>query len=274
VLEVIRPYPAPVNLRVAIFDFDGTLSLIRSGWVQIMLDLFVREIKSLRTGEREEDLREHFEDVILQLTGKQTLHQMQALVDAVEARGGRPRSASEYKERFLHELMQVAKSRIGELRSGSASPDQYLVPGARKLLDCLEEQGAALYLASGTDEEDVKEEAVALDISRYFGPHIYGARTDGGGFTKAALVKHVLDVDLCKPAELVAFGDGFVEINEVSKSCGLAIGVATDEPECRRIDQRKRKHLVAAGANYVIPNYVDIAEITQVLQPPALVRER
>ena len=83
-----------------------------------------------------------------------------------------------------------------------------------------------LYLASGTDDGQVKEEASALDISRYFGPRMYGARDDGGGFTKAALVRYLLAEEGYKPAELVAFGDGFVEINEVSKSCGLAVGVA------------------------------------------------
>jgi phosphoglycolate phosphatase len=272
VFEVIRPYPAPVNLRVAIFDFDGTLSLIRSGWVEIMLSLFVSEVKSLGTGEREEELRERFEDVILQLTGKETLYQMEALVDAVAARGGRPASAAEYKERFLSELMQVAESRVTEIRSRTGSVDQFLVPGARRLLDWLEEQGIVLYLASGTDDDQVKEEASALDISRYFGPRMYGARNDGGGFTKAALVRYLLADEGYKPAELVAFGDGFVEINEVSKSCGLAVGVATDEPECRRVDERKRKHLIVAGANYIVPNYSDISELMDLLLPRALVR--
>jgi phosphoglycolate phosphatase-like HAD superfamily hydrolase len=272
VLEIIRPFPVPVNLRVAIFDFDGTLSLIRSGWVQIMLALFVSELKPLATGESDAQLRERFEDVILQLTGKETLYQMQALVDAVAVRGGRPQSAAEYKNRFLDELMQVARRRVVEIRSKAATHDRYLVRGARTLLDWLEEQGVALYLASGTDHEDVVNEADALDLTRYFGPHIYGARHDGGGFTKAALVRHLLDEEKYKPAELIAFGDGFVEINEVSKLAGLAVGVATDEPECVRVDERKRKHLIAAGANYIIPNYTGLSELTDLMLPQAVVR--
>lgn len=271
-LEIIRPYPVPVNLRVVVFDFDGTLSLIRSGWVQIMLNLFVDEIQSLGGSEREDDLREHFTDVILQLTGKETLHQMEALVSAVASRGGQPASAAEYKQRFLDELMRVAESRVTAIRSGASSPDDYLVGGARALLDWLQEQGVALYLASGTDHDDVANEASALDITRYFGRHIYGATKDGSGFTKAALVRHLLAEAGYKPAELIAFGDGFVEINEVSKACGLAIGVATDEPECRRVDERKRKHLISAGAHYIIPNYDDISELIDVLAPQALVR--
>lgn len=271
-LEVIRPYPVPVNLRVAIFDFDGTLSLIRSGWVEIMLTLFLSELKPLETGESEGELRVRFKDVILQLTGKETLYQMQALVDAVAARGGRPQSAAEYKNRFLDQLMQVAQSRVADIRSGSAAPDRYLVRGARALLDWLEAQGVALYLASGTDHEDVINEAEALDLVRYFGPHIYGARHDGQGFSKAALVRHLLDEEGYHPAELVAFGDGFVEINEVSKSAGLAVGVATDEPECLQVDEGKRKHLIAAGANYIIPNYTGLSEIVDLMMPQAVAR--
>jgi phosphoglycolate phosphatase-like HAD superfamily hydrolase len=272
VLEVIRPYPVPVNLRAAIFDFDGTLSLIRSGWVQIMLELFVSELKPLGTDESENQLRETFEDVILQLTGKETLYQMQALVDAVAMRGGQPPTAAEYKSRFLDELMQVAHRRVAEIRSGSARPDQYLVPGSRALLDWLEEQDVALYLASGTDHEDVMNEAEALGLPQYFGNRIYGARHDGQGFTKAALVKHLLDHENYEPAEMAAFGDGFVEINEVSKSRGLAVGVATDEPECLRVDLRKRKHLIAAGANYIIPNYTGLSELTALMMPQAVAR--
>jgi phosphoglycolate phosphatase-like HAD superfamily hydrolase len=271
VLEVIRPYPVPVNLHVAIFDFDGTLSLIRSGWVEIMLTLFLSELKPLETGESDEDLRVRFKDVILQLTGKETLYQMQALVDAVVERGGRPQSAAEYKRRFLDQLMQVAQDRVTHICSGSAAPDQYLVRGARALLGWLEEHGVALYLASGTDHEDVINEAEALDLVRYFGPRIYGARHDGQGFTKAALVRHLLQ-ERYNPEELVAFGDGFVEINEVSKSAGLAVGVATDEPECLQVDEGKRRHLIAAGANYIIPNYTSLSEIVDLVTPHAVAR--
>jgi hydroxymethylpyrimidine pyrophosphatase-like HAD family hydrolase len=131
----------------------------------------------------------------------------------------------------------------------------------------LEEQGVALYLASGTDHEDVITEAESLDLVRYFGPRIYGARHDGQGFTKAALVRHLLDQERYKPEELVAFGDGFVEINEVSKSAGLAVGVATDEPECLQVDEGKRRHLIAAGANYIIPNYTGLSELVDLVTP-------
>jgi phosphoglycolate phosphatase len=270
VLEVVRAYAPPVNVRVAIFDFDGTLSLIRSGWVGIMLDLFAREIKLFDTSESDEQLRHRFEDVILRLTGKETIHQMQVLVEAVAARGGKPASAAEYKELFLSELLRVAETRLEELRSGAVSPERYLVPGSRALLEWLKNEGVALYLASGTDDSSVKEEAAALDIARYFGPHIYGARDDARGFTKAGLIQHLLAEGRYQASDLVAFGDGFVEINEVSKSSGLAIGVATDEPECLRVDERKRKHLIAAGANYIIPNYIELSELIDIMQPQAV----
>jgi hypothetical protein len=38
---------------------------------------------------------------------------------------------------------------------------------------------------------------------------------------------------------------------------GTAIGVATDERECLTVDAKKRGWLAGAGADYIIPNYLD-----------------
>ena len=39
-LEVMRPRGAHREFRYAVFDFDGTLSLIREGWQGIMIPYF------------------------------------------------------------------------------------------------------------------------------------------------------------------------------------------------------------------------------------------
>jgi phosphoglycolate phosphatase-like HAD superfamily hydrolase len=156
---------------------------------------------------------------------------------------------------------------LSELRNGLASAEQYLVPGARALLDSLTEKDVILYLASGTDHENVLEEAEALDITRYFAGRIYGARTDGQGFTKASLVRFLIGDAGHKPAEVVAFGDGVVEIREVSKVAGMTVGVASDEPECKKVEPQKRAHLIAAGANAIVPNYLDQSALLQLIFP-------
>jgi hypothetical protein len=54
---------------------------------------------------------------------------------------------------------------------------------------------------------------------------------------------------------LVAFGDGFVEIEETKKVGGIAIGVASDEFNPGNWNEWKRNRLTQAGADLLIPDY-------------------
>jgi hypothetical protein len=56
--------------------------------------------------------------------------------------------------------------------------------------------------------------------------------------------------------EILGFGDGYVEIEEVKLVNGVAVGVATTEPECMVIDDWKRNRLIGVGADYIVPNYL------------------
>jgi phosphoglycolate phosphatase len=267
VLEIVRPHSEPVNPRVAIFDFDGTLSLIRSGWMPMMISMFLDQLHPLEISQSESELQSHLENLVHQLTGKETIYQMSALADEVAKHGGAPLAAEDYKAMFLDRLLRVVDTRLEALHQGVVDKDQLLVPGSRALLETLREQGCTLFLASGTDEPNVKEEAAALDISKYFEDRIYGARNDDKGFTKAELVRHLLAEAGYTSQQLIGFGDGPVEIREVSQAGSLAIGVATDEPDCTRIDEGKRRHLIAAGATFVIPNYREIADLIDIIFP-------
>ena len=55
--------------------------------------------------------------------------------------------------------------------------------------------------------------------------------------------------------ELIGFGDGFVEIEEIKRVGGVAIAVASDEANRRGIHAWKRDRLVRAGADVVIGDY-------------------
>jgi phosphoglycolate phosphatase-like HAD superfamily hydrolase len=133
-----------------------------------------------------------------------------------------------------------------------------MVPGAREFLERLAGFGVRLYLASGTDHANVREEAALLGVSRYFGERIYGAQDDLKAFSKAILVQQILArTGGLRPDELLVFGDGYVEIEEVRKVGGIAVGVATSEPECLQIDGWKRPRLINAGADFIIPNYLE-----------------
>jgi beta-phosphoglucomutase-like phosphatase (HAD superfamily) len=130
------------------------------------------------------------------------------------------------------------------------------VPGARDFLEALYARGVRMYLASGTDHENVEDEARLLKIDQYFDRRIFGARDDHS-FSKALLVRRILAEAECTPDRLFGFGDGYVEIEEVKKAGGLAVGVATLEPECRVIDEWKRNRMLSVGADRIVPNFLE-----------------
>jgi len=255
-LESIRPHPAAKPARVALFDFDGTLSLIRSGWVEVMIPMMVEILLDLKTGEGEAELRAVVEDFVWRLTGKETIYQMMEFADHVVRRGGNALAPLDYKKMYLDRLWLRIHGRIEELKSGHASPEQYLVPGARALLETLASRGLKMYLASGTDEIYMKEEARLLDVARYFDGGVYGAQDDYKSFSKKILVQRILSTTGVEGHEILCFGDGYVEIEEVKQVGGVTVGVATTEPECRVIDDWKRERLIGVGANYIVANYL------------------
>jgi len=255
-IETIKPGAAAPDARIAIFDFDGTVSLIRSGWLEIMMSMMLETLGALNTGETEDELRTLIKAFVWANTGRDTLYQMISLSDAVAERGGVPPDPQEYKQRFLVNLFAVSGKRIDDLRAGRAEPDQYLVPGTRAMLEELRDRGLSLYLASGTDEVHLKQEADLLDVTRYFDGGVYGALPDPDAFSKRILVERLLKLPGMSADRLLGFGDGPVEIEELKRGRALAIGLATDEPECRIPNDWKRQNLIAAGADYVIPNYL------------------
>lgn len=263
--EIIHGEASAAKAKVVIFDFDGTLSLLRTGWIEIMVPMCVEQLAALDTGESATRLTEIVEEFVSRLTGKETIYQMMALAEAVRERGGQPLDPRAYKKLYLDRLWLHIESRIEELRGGQVSPERYLVPGAREWLDLVSERGLRLYLASGTDDANVKEEAALLDIARYFDGRIFGAQEDLASFSKALLVQQIVSRTGFSGEELLVFGDGFVEIEEVKKVGGVAVAVATSEPACLTIDNGKRSRLVRAGADFVIPNFAGAEELAGTL---------
>src|SRR5262249_8353326 len=225
-LEIIHPGAAAPDAKAAIFDFDGTLSLVRTGWMNVMVPMMIEVLAELNTGETEEQLREVIEDFVWRLTGKETLYQMIELAEQVKARGGTPLDPLAYKRRYLDRLNDVIADRVAELRSGSCDPDKYMVPGSRQLLEALKERGVTLYLASGTDEIYMKEEANLLDVTRYFDGGVFGALDDINAFSKRMLVQRIIRMPGIHGGQLIGFGDGYVEIEEVKLAGGGAVGGA------------------------------------------------
>src|SRR5436190_21205461 len=139
------PHP---RISHVLFDFDGTLSLIREGWADVMTPMFLEMLPAL-PGETDEARRQLCWNDIMRLNGKQTIYQMLQLADRIKERGGTPRDALWYKREFLRRLDERIRSRLEGLRSGTLRPDDLLVHGARALLDMLEERRVAFYLGRG-----------------------------------------------------------------------------------------------------------------------------
>jgi phosphoglycolate phosphatase-like HAD superfamily hydrolase len=264
---ILRPSFAPrPGISHVLFDFDGTLSLIRKGWPDVMVPMFTEVLPPL-DGETEADRRGlAFED-IMRLNGKQTIYQMIQLAERVRERGGEPRKPLWYKHEYLRRLDVRIKGRLEGLRNGTIRPEQLLVHGAIGLLKDLRERGLPLYLASGTDEVFVKQEAELLGLTAYFGQRIYGAKDDYKSFSKKMVIERILRENAIDGAQLLSFGDGYVEIQNTKEVGGLAVAVASDEANngSGRMDEWKRERLSGVGADVVIPDFRDAAPLLQLI---------
>ncbi len=266
-LEIRNASATACGARVALLDFDGTVSLIRAGWFDVMVPMMVEILADLGSGESEDDLTAIVEEYVGRLTGRQTIYQMIEFADQIRKRGGEPEEPLVYKHRYLDLLMEKISHRREALRSGAADPDELMVPGARRLLEELAGRGLILYLASGTDQPFMREEARLLGVDHFFNGGMFGALDDYENFSKKILVERIIAESDHRGDEFLGFGDGFVEIEAVKTVAGHAVGIASDEPDCVEVDPVKRKRLVDVGADWIVPNFAAHQELMAAMFP-------
>lgn len=266
-IEVNNPDAPRGSFKHAIFDFDGTISLAREGWQQIMIPYFTDELANTPRGKEidRKQLEELARDFIFINTGKQTIYQCIQLAEEVENLGGSPLTPQQYKDEYHRRLSIKIADRIKGLTEGTQSPYEHIVPGSFELLDALRERGIKMYLASGTDEVYVKQEAALLGVDKYFDGHIYGAQTDYKSFSKKMVIDRIIKENDLHGSELVGFGDGYVEIENVKSVGGFACGVATEETQRWGIDEWKRERLTRSGADIIIPDFTEIEKLMKYL---------
>jgi len=219
-----------------------------------MLDLMVEHLRRAPRAEGETGLRTQAAEAIHRLTGQPTIRQMHWLCEAIEQRGGAPESPETYKRIYLQRLDAHTAGRLSDLRAGRLSADALMVPGARPFLQQLRARGVLCVLASGSDEPAVRLEAAALGIAPFFAA-IHGARPHDPQSTKRAIIARLTATHRLRPGELVAFGDGPVEIAEACAAGGIAVGVALNEATRAGLDADKRRRLIAAGAHLITPDF-------------------
>lgn len=244
-MEIINPNHQRGPFKAALFDFDGTLSLLRRGWESVMVPMMVESLIATGTQETPEQLTAIVADAVSRLTGKQTIFQMLWLAEEIKERGGIAQDPLVYKQQFLDRLIQLVRTRPRD--------ETAIVPGCLEYLASLAAAGTVLYLASGTDVDSVREEAAALGLAKYFGDRIYGARGGSRSCAKALLLGKL-------GGEGVAvFGDGPVEMIEARKVGALAVGIASNEESRQGVNEHKRRRLIEAGADLVAPDFLAIS---------------
>ncbi len=260
-LEVVHPEARLGRVRHALFDFDGTISVIRQGWETIMIPLMVEMICDGRPVPP--GLEAEVADYVDRSTGILTILQMEWLEEAVRRYGlaKNPQTAREYKRIYNERLLGPVRQRMAGIDGSQSVDDTLMIAGARGFLEGLRERGVSLYLASGTDHIYVQEEAAALGVDTCFGEHIYGARDDSTFQSKEQIIQRIMDEHALKGEELLVVGDGPVEIRNAKSRDALALGVAADEVRRQGLAPRKRERLLAAGADLIVTDFLHSAEL-------------
>ena len=269
-----RPLPRLADVRHAVFDHDGTISTLRQGWERIMEPMMIRAILGDRYATADETLYHRVvhrvREYIDRSTGIETLVQMDALVDMVEEFGVVPLpdvlDKFGYKAIYNEALMAVVNGRLAKYQRGELGLDDLTVKGAVAFLRSLRATGITLYLASGTDHEDVRREAQALGYADLFDGGIYGALGEVNAQSKRQVIQRILAEHRLDGSELAAFGDGPVELRESRRRHGAAIGIASDEIRRYGLNPEKRTRLIKAGAHLLLPDFSQAASLLTLMR--------
>ncbi len=273
--EVVNPNIVREKFKYVIFDQDGTISTLRQGWQSIMKNIFIKEIlgNKFRTCDKSiyNKVVERVRDYIDKSTGVQTIIQMGVLVEMVKEFGFIPKEKIldkfGYKKIYNGELMKLVNKRIEKLKKGELNVSDYTIKGAINFIEVLYRNGVKLYLTSGTDREDALSEVKILGYGKYFGDRIYGSVSDITKYSKKLVIERIIRENNLSGPELVCFGDGPVEIRETKKHNGIAIGIASDEVRRFGLNIEKRKRLIEAGADLIIPDYSQAKKLLSYLSP-------
>ena len=269
-IEIICEWKEKLNIKYAVFDHDGTISTLREGWEHIMAPMMIKAI----LGEKYKDagielynkVKERVYDYIDKTTGIQTLVQMIGLRDIIREFGFVPEEEIldefGYKKIYNDELLEMVRVRERKFMNGELSIDDLTIKNALPFVKKLHDAGIQLYLASGTDEVDVKEEARLLGYDHLFKGGIFGAVGDATIEAKRIVLNRILDkIGADAAVQVITFGDGPVEIRETHKRGGLTVGLATNEQRRYGLNPSKRTRLIKAGANIVIPDFSQCSKL-------------
>ncbi len=260
--ERIHPTIRRGPFRVALFDFDGTLSLIREGWPRVMVDGMLNRLRMQNlVRESDEACAAYLETFVMALNGHPTIRQMERFAEEVVARGGIAEAPGVYLQEYLDALMAGVRDLWESLESGRAPVEEWVVPNAHGILVELENRGVPLFVASGTDSAHVLREVELLHLTPHVAGRVFAPKDNDPNFRKRDVIEYALRELAVPGTQLIGFGDGVVETQEVKRAGGVAVGVASCEAGVHGVNEAKRQSLIAAGADIIIPDYEHAAEL-------------
>ncbi len=266
-VELRRSFIPRPQISHVVFDFDGTLSWIRHGWPELMFAVFRKYLPAV-PGEAPESSQVLLDDIVFGMNGRPSVVQMQRFAELVRERGGPVLEPAVLRKEFQDQLDGDIADRLAQIRSETALADAFVVHAARPLLEKLRSDGLTLAVLSSTIEHRVKEEAEALGLAEFFGPRIYGSPANAMTFSKKEVFMRLLREDGVTGENLLAFGDGPVEIVATKELGGLTVAVCSDEHENGSgiLDPVKQQQLLAAGADVAIPDFRDAIALVNYLR--------
>ena len=241
-----------------------------------MKDVIIRAVlgssQPLISTEEMERIATAADDMIEKTTGIQTIIQMHHLQGMVRSYPYVPEeeilSPQDYKQVYNYQLMKMVSARVDLFQRGMLNLDDVTMKGALPFLNALKGAGITLYLASGTDQDDVRQEAETLGYADVFNGGIFGSVGDINQDPKKAVMERI-SRELppgTNPQNCYVFGDGPVEMREAAKRNFTGIGLISDEKQRYGVNPDKRPRLILGGARALIPDFSWISTLTDYLQ--------
>lgn len=256
--ELVNPTVRRGPFRAVLFDFDGTLSLIREGWPAVMVGMMVERLRGMGLlRQPEADDWAAIERLVMAKNGAPTIKQMDVFAEEVLRRGGPAVDSWECLRDYIDRLMAEVRGRWTAMESGAAKPADWVVPNAHAILTNLKARGVPTFVASGTEYDHVSTEATLLGVAPFFPTGINAPHDNDPSFGKGKVIDRVLKELGIRGEELLGFGDGVVETGEVKRVGGVAVGVAScpEGTPPGTVQPEKRARLIAAGADLIVPDY-------------------
>jgi phosphoglycolate phosphatase-like HAD superfamily hydrolase len=256
------------TFKHGLFDFDGTVSLMREGWQKIMLPVMMKAIAG--DTEPTPEIEEASRDYIEESTGINTILQMEHLVTMVRDAGHVPEDqvldAYGYKEVYNDALMDSVNQRIAAVKAGELSLEEVTVRGSVEFVRRCHAKGLSMFIFSGTDHDDVVNESTLCTVAQYF-EEIRGALRTYAESNKEQIIKDLIAKHDLHGEEVLVCGDGPVEIRHGSEHGCVTVAVCSDEVRGEGWDMEKRARLMKAGADILVPDFGEVDALMDYLFP-------